>query len=82
MLSLFLNHIDLETVKNNKISILGCGWLGLPLAKSLVDNGYKIKGSTTTQDKYQKLVEDGVTPYLIKLNESAHQGHHNFVLYL
>jgi nucleoside-diphosphate-sugar epimerase len=74
MLSLFLNHIDLETVKNNKISILGCGWLGLPLAKSLVDNGYEIKGSTTTQDKCQKLVEDGVTPYLIKLNERFVEG--------
>ena len=23
-----------------KISILGCGWLGLPLAKALIENGF------------------------------------------
>jgi hypothetical protein len=26
-----------------KISILGCEWLGLPLAKALVANGFEIK---------------------------------------
>lgn len=27
------------------ISILGCGWLGLPLGQHLVQQGYHIKGS-------------------------------------
>lgn len=26
-----------------KISILGCGWLGMPLGKVLVANGFEIK---------------------------------------
>jgi 3-hydroxyisobutyrate dehydrogenase-like beta-hydroxyacid dehydrogenase len=48
-----------------KISILGCGWLGLPLAKVLVKNGFSVKGSTTTQDKILVLKQLGVDPFLI-----------------
>ena len=39
--------------EREKISILGCGWLGLPLAKSLLAKGYKIKGSTTSESKLE-----------------------------
>jgi nucleoside-diphosphate-sugar epimerase len=49
------------------ISILGCGWLGLPLASKLVEDGRTIKGSTTSQEKIETLREKGITPYLIKL---------------
>ena len=31
--------------KNNWI--LGCGWLGLPLAQQLVEDGHIVRGSTT-----------------------------------
>jgi nucleoside-diphosphate-sugar epimerase len=30
-----------------RIAVLGCGWLGLPLAKELVASGYKVNGSRT-----------------------------------
>ena len=30
-----------------RVAILGCGWLGLPLAKHLVNNRYSVNGSTT-----------------------------------
>ena len=33
------------------VSVLGCGWLGMPLAISLLDEGYSVKGSTTTEKK-------------------------------
>lgn len=33
------------------ISIMGCGWLWLPLAERLVQQGYTVKGSTTTPGK-------------------------------
>ena len=33
------------------VSILGCGWLGKPLAISLLDDGYSLKGSTTKEEK-------------------------------
>ena len=37
------------------ISILGLGWLGLPLALKLQKNGYSINGSTTALDKLKSL---------------------------
>jgi nucleoside-diphosphate-sugar epimerase len=53
------------------ISILGCGWLGLPLAGALVHNGYQIKGSTTTEQKLSLLEEKQIKPYLIDLSAKA-----------
>jgi len=53
----------------NKISILGCGWLGLPLAKSLLSKGYEIKGSTTSESKLEVLKNAGISPFQIQLEE-------------
>lgn len=50
-----------------QISILGCGWLGMPLAKHLLQNGYSIKGSTTTETKLEILKNEGISPFLISL---------------
>ena len=50
---------------NNTISILGCGWLGLPLAQSLRNLGCTVKGSTTTSKKISILKEYGILPYLL-----------------
>lgn len=49
------------------ISILGCGWLGLPLAKSLLKKDHLVKGSTTSEEKLELLKQEGIEPYLIKL---------------
>ena len=57
-----------------QISILGCGWLGLPLAKSLLDIGYCIKGSTTSSDKISVLKNTGITPFNINLTEDKIEG--------
>lgn len=50
-----------------EISILGCGWLGLPLAKALLENEFSVKGSTTSIEKLSILENLGIQPYLIKL---------------
>lgn len=50
-----------------QISILGCGWLGLPLAETLVKKGFSIKGSTTGVDKKEVLENAGITHYPIAL---------------
>ncbi len=50
------------------ISILGCGWLGLPLAEHLNKSGYKVKGSTRTKDDLYKLEEKDITPFLLVLD--------------
>ena len=53
-----------------KISILGCGWLGLPLAKSLVSKGYSVKGSTTSEAKLAVLEFANIQAYSIRLTEN------------
>ena len=55
------------------ISIIGCGWLGLPLAESLVQQGFEVKGSTTTPGKLSMLKSKNITPFLIKLGENDHE---------
>jgi len=56
------------------ISILGCGWLGLPLAKKLIEVGHTVNGSTTNRDKMRSLSEEGIVPYKIQLFEEGIQG--------
>lgn len=50
------------------ISILGCGWLGFPLAKRLVEMGHIVKGSTRTAPKLALLHKEGIDPYLVEVN--------------
>lgn len=57
-----------------RISILGCGWLGLPLAKTLLENDFTVKGSTTSQEKLSVLSTYGIQPYLIALSEDKTTG--------
>jgi nucleoside-diphosphate-sugar epimerase len=53
-----------------KISILGCGWLGLPLAKKLLSNNFEVSGSTTSDHKLPILAELGIKPFLIAITEN------------
>ncbi len=53
---------------------MGCGWLGLPLATTLVENKYTVKGSTTTLEKMVLLKKAGITPFLINLSENGITG--------
>lgn len=52
------------------ISILGCGWLGLPLGKALVKAGYTVKGSTTSPEKLTLLQAAGIEPFLLRVEEA------------
>jgi nucleoside-diphosphate-sugar epimerase len=47
---------------------MGCGWLGLPLGRTLVDAGYTVHGSTTRPEKRSALEEAGITPYVLTLS--------------
>ena len=51
-----------------QISILGCGWLGLPLAKALLKNGFAVNGSTTSNDKLLVLQNLGIQAFQINLS--------------
>lgn len=62
-------------VKTMHISILGCGWLGLPLAQALLKRGHIVKGSTTREEKIATLEEGGITPYLIRFSPQINDGY-------
>lgn len=57
-----------------KISLLGCGWLGLPLAQHLIKKGYILKGSTTSFEKIVVLKSFSIEPHLIALYEDKIEG--------
>lgn len=57
-----------------QISILGCGWLGLPLAKSLLEKGFSINGSTTSLEKIAVLENVGISAFQINLFEDRIEG--------
>lgn len=52
---------------SKSISILGCGWLGHPLATRLVQEDWQVRGSTTTKDKIPLLEADGIIPFYLTL---------------
>ncbi len=47
------------------ISILGCGWLGVPLSHKLITEGYTVKGSVRNSESLATLSEVGISPYLL-----------------
>lgn len=53
------------------VSIIGCGNIGLPLARLLVKDGFLVKGSTTRKSKLSALRQAGIQPFLINLNEES-----------
>lgn len=53
------------------ICIIGCGWLGFPLAKSLVKKGHLVKGSTTTLEKISLLNSEGIDGFLVQLSSEG-----------
>ena len=65
-----------------KISILGCGWLGFPLAKALLNKGFHINGSTTTVEKLDVLKNEGINPFLIDVPLSIDKENHGVESFL
>jgi nucleoside-diphosphate-sugar epimerase len=65
-------------MQKKTISILGCGWYGLAVAKSLVSDGYSIKGSTTTEAKLSILEQEGIKPFLIDFDLQKNQNESSF----
>lgn len=53
---------------NKPISIIGLGWLGLPLAKQLLIEGFQVKGSTTSVEKADLLSQEGIETYSLQMS--------------
>ena len=50
-----------------RISIIGCGRLGLPLGQSLARQGFTVLGSTTREEKLETLRQAAIKPHILKL---------------
>ncbi len=56
------------------ISILGTGWLGFPMAKMLMAEGFSVKGSTTSAEKLPVLKQAGIDAFQIKVTAEGVEG--------
>lgn len=54
------------------IALIGCGWLGLPLAEKLIENNYHVVGTTTTENKLPYLVSKGIKAHLLNLDDNSY----------
>lgn len=52
----------LLTTQRLRISVLGCGWSGMPLTTHLVEQGFQVAGSTTTTEKAEDIRSLGAKP--------------------
>lgn len=59
---------------NKKIGVLGCGWLGLPLAKHLLEKGFDVKGTTTSQEKMEILKKARIEAFIVQISEDKIEG--------
>lgn len=53
------------------ISILGCGWLGTALGKSLRRKGWKVKGSASTTASCNELEMEGISTFFVKVKPKS-----------
>ena len=54
----------------DKITIIGCGWLGLPLGEALVKANYEVSGTTTSEEKLTLLREKGIQPKIFSVYDN------------
>lgn len=55
-------------MKDRRIAIVGCGWLGLPMGEKFKQEGAVVKGSTTRREKLPELASHGIAPHLLELD--------------
>ena len=55
-------------------SILGCGWLGFPLAQKLIEQNNIVFGSTTSEEKITLFEKNKIVPFLLVIENNQIQG--------
>jgi nucleoside-diphosphate-sugar epimerase len=57
------------------VGIMGCGWLGLPLAQALIEKSFNVKGTTTSFEKLSVLTNIGIESYRLRLTDNGVEGY-------
>lgn len=57
--------------EKKSVSIIGCGWLGYPLAKGLLAHDWIVKGTTTRKEKIPLLQAVGIEAFEVQFPASA-----------
>ncbi|MGH8552627.1 MAG: NAD(P)-binding domain-containing protein, partial [Methylococcales bacterium] len=47
-------------LESKSIAIIGCGWLGEPFARSLIERGYRVIATRSTLDHVEQLRSHGI----------------------
>lgn len=68
----------MEDKQRISISVLGCGWLGFPLALQLKESGYRVNGSVRDPAKMEMLKQGGIDPFLIEVSADGIAGDLSF----
>jgi nucleoside-diphosphate-sugar epimerase len=63
------NKIFKHEIKPQFISILGSGWLGLPLAEYLVKQSYQVKASTRSDHRIAEIETVAACPFVIDIDQ-------------
>lgn len=64
---------EFMNLKNKKIGVVGCGWLGLPLAKEFLSHKAEIHGTSRSEEKLNELKEQGITPHRLTFDSFGNQ---------
>ena len=56
------------------ISILGSGWLGLPLTKHFIDQGYRVKASTRSAERTSTIEESSARCFIVDIDQESDIG--------
>lgn len=49
------------------IAVIGCGWLGIPFCRKMIERGWTVYGTTTNKAKFPVLKNFGIRPFLLNL---------------
>lgn len=52
-----------------RAAVIGCGWLGWPIAKALLEDGWHVIGTTTSAGKLAEMNADGIDPVLYRIGD-------------
>ena len=53
--------------RTQTVLVMGCGWLGMALARALVASGHRVLGTTTTPEHLPAMEAAGIDPHLLRL---------------